>query len=258
MDKKLHTALVQTTLYWEDPARNRAHFAKKIDQISMDVDLIVFPEMFTTGFTMAPYNMDSSEGERTLEWMRSKSREKNVAMMGSISFHEHGSYANRLFFVQPNGKVSWYDKRHTFTLAGEDQVYVSGKKKVLIEYKGFNICPMICYDLRFPVWARNTINYDVIVYVANWPEPRILAWDTLLRARAIENMAYCVGVNRIGEDESGHRYCGHSGIYDTLGAEVAFSDKEEIVYATLSKQHIMETRKKLRFLDDRDTFNLLL
>lgn len=257
MEEKLNIALVQTTLYWEYPLGNRTHFAKKIDQISMDVDLIVLPEMFTTGFTMTPDHMDSSEGEKTLDWMRQKAREKEAAVMGSIAFHEDGDYANRLFFVEPDGKVSWYDKRHTFTLAGEDKVYVSGKEKVSIVYRGFNICPMICYDLRFPVWARNTIDYDVLVYVANWPEPRILAWDTLLRARAIENMAYCIGVNRIGEDECGHRYCGHSAIYDALGSKVAFSDKEELIYASLSKQHIRKIRQKLRFLEDRDSFNLL-
>lgn len=257
MDEKLNIALVQTTLNWEDPPENRAHFTKKIDQISMDIDLIVLPEMFTTGFTMTPDHMDSSEGQKTLNWMHQKASEKKAAIMGSIAFHDDGSYANRLFFVEPDGKASWYDKRHTFTLAGEDKVYMSGKEKVSIAYKGFNICPMICYDLRFPVWARNTIDYDVLIYVANWPEPRILAWDTLLRARAIENMSYCIGVNRIGEDESGHRYCGHSAIYDSLGAKVAFSDKEELMYASLSKQHIIQTRKKLRFLEDRDTFNLL-
>ncbi|MEO0444189.1 MAG: nitrilase-related carbon-nitrogen hydrolase, partial [Pseudomonadota bacterium] len=170
---------------------------------------------------------------------------------------EKEKYYNRLYFAEPDGKLSFYDKRHTFTLAGEHKKYKSGKHKVLVDYKGFRFCPLICYDLRFPIWARNTDDYDVLIYVANWPKPRISAWDALLKARAIENMAYCIGVNRVGLDNLRHEYVGHSACYDVLGNQVAFSDEEEIVYVTLEKEHIEKTRNKLKFLDDRDDFSLL-
>lgn len=257
MDKKLNIALVQAPLLWEDPKRNRSYFAKKLEEIISAVDLIIFPEMFNTGFTMHPEHIDKNEGEITLEWMQEKAKAKNVALIGSIPFFENNKYTNRLFFVKPDGSHQHYDKRHTFTLAGENEVYEAGEERLIVEFKGFRICPLICYDLRFPVWARNSDDYDILIYVANWPKPRITAWDTLLKARAIENMAYCIGVNRIGADELGYEYPGHSGVYDVLGDQLAFSQKEETVYATLSKAHITSTRKKLKFLDDRDTFSLI-
>jgi len=160
--------------------------------------------------------------------------------------------------VEPDGSYQYYDKRHTFTLAGEHQVYRAGTKRLIVDYRGFRICPMVCYDLRFPVWARNTEHYDVLVYVANWPKPRIVAWDSLLKARAIENLAYCVGVNRIGSDALDNDYLGHSAVYDCLGKRLRFSEKEEIIFAVLSKAHVDTTRKKLNFLADRDHFNLLM
>ncbi len=256
MAQELKVALVQSSLIWENPEENRKILRTKISSIALDVDLIILPEMFTTGFTMAPENLGKEEGEFTLEWMQQISREKNAALIGSLPFYENGSYTNRLFFVYPHGSYNQYDKRHTFTLAGEDKVYKAGQERLILEFEGFRICPMICYDLRFPVWSRNTENYDVLVYSANWPKPRIAAWDTLLKARAIENMTYCIGVNRIGTDESGHEYPGHSAVYDCLGKQEIFTNKEEIVYAILSKEHITASRDKLKFLDDRDVFNL--
>jgi predicted amidohydrolase len=258
MTKELKIALVQTSIIWENSEQNRTELSKKINAISSDVDLIILPEMFTTGFTMTPQNLGKEEGKFTLNWMQKISKEKNAALTGSIPFHENGSYTNRLFFVEPDGSYRQYDKRHTFTLAGEDEVYKAGKERVTIDFKGFKICPLICYDLRFPVWARNTIDFDVLIYVANWPKPRITAWDTLLKARAIENMSYCVGVNRIGTDEAGHQYSGHSAVYDGLGKQLVYSEDEEIICATLSKEHIDMVRGKLKFLADRDEFTLKL
>jgi len=257
MQNELKVALVQSSLLWENPEQNRINFTKKIHKISSDVDLIILPEMFTTGFTMNPENLGKEEGEHTLKWMQDISRKKNAAVTGSLPFYENGSYTNRLFFVKPDGSYHQYDKRHTFTLAGEDKVYKAGDERLIVNYKGFKICPLICYDLRFPVWARNTENYDVLIYVANWPKPRVNAWDALLKARAIENMSYCIGVNRIGTDESGHQYSGHSAVYDGLGKELVFSQEEETVYASISKKHISTVREKLKFLDDRDAFNLI-
>ncbi len=254
MAATLRTALVQSPLVWEEPEANRQHFSKVLRQVASDTDLIIMPEMFNTGFTMHPEHVAQEEGPKTVDWMLQKALENNAAVVGSLPFYENDNYTNRLFFVEPNGKTTFYDKRHTFTLAGEDQVYTAGIEKLTVDFKGFKICPLVCYDLRFPVWSRNTEDYDILIYVANWPSPRITAWDALLKARAIENMAYCIGVNRIGSDEVGNEYIGHSAIYDVLGEPVAFSETEEIVYATLSKEHITSTRKKFKFLEDRDSF----
>lgn len=255
MDENLNIALIQSHLNWENPVANRIFFSEKLTQITSATDLIILPEMFTTGFTMQPQNIDEDEGLKTLRWMQDLAKEKNIALAGSLVFQENDNFFNRLFFVFPNGTYSTYDKKHTFTLAGEHEVYQSGIEKLTVEFKGFKICPLICYDLRFPVWARNTEDYDVLLYVANWPKPRVNAWDALLKARAIENMSYCIGVNRIGIDGLGHEYVGHSAVYNVLGEQVAYSEKEEVVYASLSKGHIEKTRNKLKFLNDRDAFN---
>lgn len=256
MSQQLTIALIQSQLHWEAPQQNRTMFEEKIDSISNDVDVIVLPEMFTSGFTMNPSNLDALEGIKTVEWMQNQAKKKDAAIVGSMVFQEDNKFFNRLWFIQPDGGLSTYDKRHTFTLAGEDKVYTAGNEKEFIDFRGFRICPLICYDLRFPVWARNVENYDVLIYVANWPKPRIGAWDTLLKARAIENMAYTIGVNRIGQDNLGHEYSGHSAVYDALGNPIAYSEKEEIIYATLDKAHIESNREKLKFLEDRDDFTL--
>ena len=257
MEQQLSLALIQTTLSWQDPAKNRDHFAKKMDGLEIAADLIILPEMFTTGFTMTPEAVDKKEGPKTLEWMRQQAQERNAAIVASLPFFENGMYYNRLFFVKPDRTFKWYDKKHTFTLAGEHLKYAAGKERLLISYKGFTICPLICYDLRFPVWARNTDNYDVLLYVANWPKPRIAAWDALLQARAIENMAYCVGVNRVGKDANGHDYTGHSAVYDPLGERLVYSESDTELYVDINKKVIDNSRTKLRFLEDRDPFTLL-
>lgn len=256
MKDELTIALVQSPIIWEEPALNRKGFAAEIAAIKNDVDLIVLPEMFTTGFTMTPEKLDPADGKVTIKWMREIAREKNAAITGSIVFTENGLHFNRLFFVHPNGALQYYDKRHTFTLAGEDKKYQAGTKQLIVDYLGFKINPMICYDLRFPVWSRNTKDYDILIFVANWPKPRVEAWDTLLKARAIENMSYCIGVNRIGADEKGLEYVGHSGVYDSLGKQLIFSNKEEVLQVTISKDHLQKSRNKLRFLEDMDQFEL--
>lgn len=256
MKAQLHIALVQAPLVWDDPQANRKGFGEKISGLPKDVDLVVLPEMFTTGFSMEPGTMDPAQGPLTLEWMKELARERNLALMGSVAYWE-GEWYNRLLFVHPQGKVDRYDKRHGFSLAGEDRVYTAGTHKTLVEYRGFKICPLICYDLRFPVWSRNVEGYDALIYVANWPSPRIGAWDALLRARAIENMAYCIGLNRVGTDALGHAYPGHSAAYDMLGNQMCHSGEEEILYAVLDREALREIRTKLRFLEDADRFNLL-
>lgn len=258
MSDKLKVSLVQCELFWEDPKTNKQHIKTMVDGVS--ADLIILPEMFTTGFTMNPSKHAESMDGETISWMIEMAKSKNAAITGSLIIKDSNHYYNRLLFVFPNGKLEFYDKRHTFTLAGEDKIYASGSKRLIVDYKGWKICPLICYDLRFPVWSRNTEDYDVLLYVANWPKPRISAWDSLLKARAIENMCYCIGVNRVGLDGNNHEYPGHSACYDALGKQICNSkpNKEQQCKVTLDKNHLNTVRNKLRFLDDRDSFNLIM
>ena len=257
MGKELSVALVQSNLAWEAPARNIEYFEQQLIDMPESTDLVILPEMFSTGFTMEPGNLTQEQAAHALRWMQETAYEKQVALTGSLVWPDESRYYNRLFFVHPNGTYETYDKRHTFTLAGEDKVYTAGTSRLMVLYKEFRICPMICYDLRFPVWSRNTADYDILLYVANWPATRIQAWDTLLKARAIENMSYCIGVNRIGNDANGLSYVGHSAVYDPLGDCLGFTEQEEIIQLTLKKDHLATIRADLGFLDDRDAFTLL-
>ena len=258
MQDQLKVAFIQSDLIWENPKANRKAFKQKINEISQKVDLIILPEMFTTGFTMTPNECAEAMDGKTMSWMQKMALKTSSAIMGSLIIKEQDAYYNRLCFVEPNGEIQAYDKRHTFTLAGEDKVYKAGNKKLIIEYKGWKICPLICYDLRFPVWSRNVEDYDLLIYVANWPKPRILAWDTLLKARAIENMAYCAGVNRIGTDKLENEYTGNSAVYDVLGniMNTLRPNKEYVEIITLERSHINFYRNKLKFLNDKDHFTL--
>jgi len=256
--ENLNIALVQADLAWENTTKNLEQFEEKLGNVNAEVDLFILPEMFSTGFSMNAENLaESSEGP-TLKWMKRMAKENKAALTGSIITKDNGKFYNRLYFVFPDGTYKHYDKRHTFTLAKENETYSAGNDRLLVEYKGWKICPLICYDLRFPVWARNTVDYDLLIYVANWPKARILAWDVLLQARAIENMAYCAGVNRTGLDGNKYEYTGHSAVYDCLG-KALFDQETEAEFTKvviLNKKHLNETRKKLRFLQDRDKFTL--
>ncbi|WP_395055003.1 nitrilase family protein [Flavobacterium sp.] len=250
-------ALIQTNLIWENPNENKALLQEKINAISQYVDLIVLPEMFTSGFTMNAKNVAETMQGETVEWLKNLAKAKNCAITGSLVILENKIFYNRLVFVFPNGEIQTYDKKHLFTLAGEDRVYTSGKEKLIVEYKEFKICPLICYDLRFPVFSRNIEDYDVLLYVANWSKPRINAWDILLKARAVENMSYVIGVNRVGIDGNNHDYVGHSTAIDFLGNELTeTSENEEIFIIELDKNQLLKTRLKLGFLNDRDKFTL--
>ena len=225
--------------------------------IRESVDLIVLPEMFTTGFTMNPYDISETMEGETVAWMKSISNKMQSALCGSIIIAEQSNYYNRLLFVYPSGEIRYYDKRHLFTLAGEDKVYTAGTEKVVVEYKGYSICLQICYDLRFPVFSRNTEDYDLLLYTANWPIVRIDAWDTLLKARSIENMCYTIAVNRIGTDNNHHQYNGHSQLVDFLGnIVIAAAESEGIFTADLDKVALNVTRQRLGFLRDRDYFTI--
>lgn len=250
-------ALIQTSLIWENPIENRSHLAQKITGFMEDVDLIVLPEMFSSGFTMNPKAVAETMQGETIAWLQHLAKAKDCAITGSLVIEENGNYYNRLVFVFPTGEIKTYDKRHLFSLAGENECYTAGKDKLVLEYKGYKICPLICYDLRFPVFSRNVENYDVLLYVANWPKPRVNAWDILLKARSVENMCYTIGVNRIGKDHNHHEYVGHTQVIDFLGEYVLEPQEADAVFIVeLNKAKLLQTRSKLAFLDDRDKFIL--
>jgi omega-amidase len=253
----MKTAIIQSKLYWENPEMNRKYFEEKIQAINADIDLIVLPEMFTSGFTMNPASVAETMDGQTVKLLQTLAQTKNCAITGSLVIEENGNYYNRLVFVFPNGTIETYNKKHLFTLSGEDKAYKAGTQKVIVTYRDFKICVLICYDLRFPVFSRNIEDYDILLYVANWPKTRINAWDTLLKARAIENMCFTIGVNRIGEDNNNYEYIGHSQVNDFLGHSILEPQKEEGVYiVTLNKKELLETREKLNFLNDRDAFEI--
>jgi omega-amidase len=254
----MKVALIQSALVWENPEVNRTYFEEKINSIIEEVNLIVLPEMFTTGFTMNPSTVAETMEGKTVVWMQSLAKAKNTAITGSVVIEENSNFYNRMLFVFPSGKIEHYDKRHLFTLAGEDKVYSRGIQKLIIDYLGWKICPFVCYDLRFPVFSRNVENYDLLIYVASWPKTRIKAWDSLLAARAIENMSYTIGVNRTGGDKNGYAYVGHSQVVDFLGEYILEPQElDGVFFVELNKEKMMQTRSKLDFLSDRDAFEIL-
>ena len=255
----LKISLLQFPLFWEASTDNIDFFTSQIASLrnKHDMpDLVVLPEMWSTGFSMSLKTQAYRIGNESLAFMIEMAQTYGIAIVGSTVFKEQNATYNRLFFVFPDGEYESYDKRHTFSMAGESEVYDKGKTSLLVHYRGFKICPLICYDLRFPVWSRNTVDYDLLLYVANWPSPRIHAWDTLLQARAIENMAYCLGVNRVGTDPNGHQYPGHSAVYNAFGEQMCFSKKSGVLNAILDLDWLKKQRIKFPFLKDADPFKL--
>lgn len=255
MKNLLHVTVIQPDLVWENPAENRLRFNEKINTI-IDTDVIVLPEMFTTGFSMNPSSLAETMDGETVKWMKQIAIDNDCLIIGSLIIKENNNYYNRLIGAYPDGSHKYYDKKHLFSLANEHHFYTAGNKQLLIEYKGWKLFPLVCYDLRFPVWARNTFNYDVLIYIASWPKQRIAAWDALLKARAIENMAFTIGVNRVGIDNNGFEYNGHSAVFDALGAEILTTQEtiEEVKTIVLEKNKLNQIREKLQFLNDRDSF----
>lgn len=254
----LTVTIVQTELHWQDAAANRAMFAEKLAKASPATDLIILPEMFTTGFSMnAPELAEEANGE-TLRWMQGLAREQKAVLTGSVMVKENFNYYNRLYWVRPDGTYDTYDKKHLFRMAKEHHTYTPGKEKILVELNGWKICPLVCYDLRFPVWSRNRENeYDLVLYVANWPKVRSIAWKALLQARAIENVAYCAGVNRIGTDGNGHPYSGDSAIIHPKGHKLLETSEQEGIHTiTLSKQELTDFRESFPAHLDADAFSL--
>lgn len=259
MKKSLNVAIVQSNIIWENPEENKFNLSKQISDLK-EVDIIILQEMFTTGFTNNVEEVYESMDGDTVKWMLKKSSEKKALVIGSIIIKEEKLFFNRLIVTFPNGELKYYDKRHLFSYAGEDEIFSSGKERLTFIYLGFKICPMVCYDLRFPVWARNTEDIDLLIYVANWPKPRINAWDVLLKARAIENLCYVVGVNRLGRDFNNLEYLGHSAVINAMGEPVLeFLEGQELTKTIiLSKDHIETTRSKFGFLADKDEFEIVV
>jgi len=254
----LKIALFQTKLAWENPVVNRKFIEEYFINEDQRFDLFILPEMFTSGFTMNPSAVaETMEGE-TMTWLKELAKKKTCAITGSLVITENGVFYNRMVFIFPSGDVQFYNKRHLFTLAGEEKVYTKGIEKVIVNYNNWNICLQICYDLRFPVFVRNVENYDLLLYVANWPKPRINAWNALLKARAIENMCYTIGVNRIGKDANQLEYPGHSQVIDFLGNNTLNCESDlGIFVCELNKNQQLVTRQKLNFLNDKDDFYLV-
>lgn len=253
----MNISLLQTDIKWADPVFNRSHIEKLLEKLPK-TDLVVLPEMFTTGFCNSPKELAEQTNSTTLLWMQEMAKCKDCAITGSIAINADGEYYNRLYFVMPDGSHYFYDKRHLFTYGGEHKQYIAGKNKLIVEYKGFRILLLICYDLRFPVFSRNKGDYDLVVYVANWPIARIHVWDILLKARAIENQSYVAGVNRVGQDPSSN-YCGASSIVDFFGNEIGRDEtsKECFISAELDLEKLNKFRQKFPFLNDADSFDLI-
>jgi len=258
----LSVTLIQSYLHWETPVANLAMFEEKIWKIGETTDIIVLPEMFSTGFSMNASAQAEMINQNTFKWMKQMASQTKSLIIGSFIAKENGSYFNRLVWMEPSGDYKTYDKRHLFRMGEENTIYSPGKKKLIASWKGWNICPLICYDLRFPVWSRNGWNsaenlmsYDLLIYVANWPEARVSAWDTLLKARAIENLSYSIGVNRVGKDGKNIPYIGHSAAIDPKGQIIYMADDSESIKTVMLSAHELETyRAKFPAYLDADNF----
>ncbi len=252
----LKVSIIQAPLVWEDKKANFDYFTSKINAIP-DTDLVVLPEMFLTGFSMNPEDNFITMDSSYISEIISLAKNKNIGITGSLIIKQNDHFYNRLLFIFPDGSFTTYDKKHLFSLAKEEKFYTPGTDKLIVEYKGWKICPLICYDLRFPVFSRNVENYDLVLYVASWPNKRIYAWDSLLKARAIENMAYTIGVNRIGVDGYDATYNGHSQILDYMGQYMVEPFEDEAVHTvTLNKENREKAVFKLGFLNDKDSFTI--
>jgi omega-amidase len=263
----LTVSIIQPNLVWEDKQANLANLSEKINNIPKGTELVVIPEMFSTGFSMKPEALAEDMSGETIQWMKDIAARLGIILTGSLIIKEDGNYYNRLIWMLPNGTHGCYDKRHMFAFGKEDQHYTAGNKRLIGSVKGWRINLQVCYDLRFPVWARQRMQqpksseweYDMLVYVANWPERRNHAWKTLLQARAIENQCYVIGVNRVGNDGNDIYHSGDSMIINPLGAVLYHKEHQEDVYThTFKKQQLMEIREKFPFWKDEDDFTISL
>jgi len=255
--RDLTVSLLQSPIAWLDPAANRAHFGALIAECGTGVDLVVLPEMFSTGFTMTPESCAEPMDGPTVAWMRETAARCRTTLCGSLVIRDGERYRNRLLWAAPDGTLHWYDKRHLFRMAGEHHHYSAGSERLLVTLGGWRICPLVCYDLRFPVWSRGANQFDLQIFVANWPAARRSAWCALLPARAVENQCYAVGVNRVGEDGNGVAYCGDSLVAGPLGNLVAdLGSAESTATVTLDGAALERYREKFPAWRDADAFRL--
>ena len=254
----LTVTLLQTALAWHEPAANRAHFSELLRGLPEPADLVVLPEMFTTGFTMDVRGQAETMAGPTVAWMAGLARELNVTLCGSLIVEEAGRFHNRCVWMPPDGRLVHYDKRHLFRMAGEHEHFTAGDRREIVTLKGWRICPLVCYDLRFPVWSRGANAFDLLLYVANWPAARRSAWQSLLPARAVENQCYVAGVNRVGTDGRGVAYAGDSGLHDYLGQTLAnLGEAPGHCTVTLGLDALQRYREKFPAYLDADDFRLL-
>ena len=266
MAPTLTITTIQPDLVWEDKAANLQRLEQQILSIKEPTEVVVIPEMFSTGFSMRPEALAEPMDGPTVNWMRDVAARRKIILTGSVIIGEEGNFFNRLIWMLPNGEMGCYDKRHRFAYAGENEHYTAGHKRLIASVKGWRILLLVCYDLRFPIWSRQTpvadagdpdLEYDCIIYVANWPERRSLAWKTLLQARAIENQAYVIGVNRVGNDGNNIYHSGDSMIIGPLGQTLYHGfGKEEVFTLTLQKNELDEVRQKFPFWRDADHFTI--
>jgi omega-amidase len=270
----LSVTIIQTDLFWENSTANLANLEEKMAQISMPTDLIILPEMFTTGFTMQAKSLAEHPNFTTFKWLKQQAKRTQAVITGSFIVKEGEHFFNRLIWIRPDGSFETYDKRHLFRMGEEDKTFTAGTKRLIVELKGWRICPLICYDLRFPIWSRNfsvekigkgkgektsILNYDLLIYVANWPSVRSKVWDTLLQARAIENQSFCIGVNRVGKDGMGLDYSGNSAVIDFKGNQLFYQkDSEAIHNQILNKKELEDFRNKFPAYLDADEFEIIL
>jgi len=257
MKQNLNCSLIQSNIFWENVDKNLLHFEKLISKIA-ETDIILLPEMFNTAFCPKSSHLAQTMEGKTINWMREISKQKNCSIAGTLMVIEKNKVFNRLVWISEKGEIHTYDKHHLFSLIKEERYISKGNGRLIIEEKGWKICPLICYDLRFPVFSRNNMDYDLLIYLANWPIKRIDAWHTLLKARSIENQCYTIGVNRVGEDGNGVPFNGHSLVFDAFGKELfsASENKEEVLQIILSLDDLKLKRRQMNFLQDRDDFTL--
>ncbi len=257
MKETLKITLIQSSILWKDVDANLSHFKKLISDISQ-TDIVLFPEMFNTAFCPEDNSLAESMDGKTVSWMKEISLQQKCSVAGTLMIKENKKIYNRLVWISKNGSIHTYDKHHLFSLIKEEMYISKGEGRLIISEQGWKICPLICYDLRFPVFSRNDVDYDILIYLANWPVKRIEAWDTLLKARSIENQCYTIGVNRVGEDGNQIPFNGHSKVFDAFGKELlsATENNEEILQIEINIDDLKLKRRQMNFLQDRDDFTL--
>lgn len=256
---ELKFTMIQPDIVWEDKQANLAQYEQYLADVKERMEIVVLPEMFSTAFSMAPEKLAETMEGSTVQWMKDIARKYSCIITGSLIIEEEGKYYNRLLWVQPDGKTCHYNKRHLFGYAHEDEHYQAGEKRMIVSVKGIRICLLVCYDLRFPVWARNkNAEYDVLLFVANWPERRSLPWKTLLQARAIENLSYCIGVNRVGKDGNDIMHSGDSSVFGPLGEQIWQHSGTPVCYTvSINSEVVAQARHQFSFLEDADKFIIL-